>query len=487
MQDEKSQTAVVNNDNVPAQDDAGRKEKKPRRSMVRSPYRRKTGKPRATKKAVQVVEAVVDAAVDEKGVSGDMPADASFLSEAVFDQRVMQRGKLAAKKALIAQSEKLHKVLADAGMGSRRDMEQLILEGRITVNSEPAHLGQRVMPSDVVRLNGHIVKRAVTAEGVQKPPRLLVYHKPTGEIVSMDDPEGRPTVFDNLPKITGGRWIAVGRLDFNTEGLLLFTNSGDLANRLMHPRYRIQREYAVRAAGELTEEGRKALTEGVMLDDGPAAFSKLEIKGGESLNRWYLVQISEGRNREVRRMFAAVGLTVSRLIRVRYGAVSLPKDLERGQTRELKSDWVQAWMSDLKIAADNMAKEPNKGKAPVRKSGQQKRAAGQKTSGKTGGVRTVTRRDLAPVLADSDVTRFERAPERNRKPGTRQWQPDPMKSTVNYLVSGQLDGADALYGKTLAKQMRNDYRGYDVNRSDSRRGSQRRPNPNRSRGSGSRR
>jgi 23S rRNA pseudouridine2605 synthase len=303
----------------------------------------------------------------------------------------------------------------------------------------------------------------------------------------MDDPEGRPTVFDNLPKITGGRWIAVGRLDFNTEGLLLFTNSGDLANRLMHPRYRIQREYAVRAAGELTEEGRKALTEGVMLDDGPAAFSKLEIKGGESLNRWYLVQISEGRNREVRRMFAAVGLTVSRLIRVRYGAVSLPKDLERGQTRELKSDWVQAWMSDLKIAADNMAKEPKKGKTPVRKSGQQKRAAGQKTSGKTGGVRTVTRRDLAPVLADSDVTRFERAPERNRKPGTRQWQPDPMKSTVNYLVSGQLDGADALYGKTLAKQMRNDYRGYDVNRSDSRRGSQRRPSPNRSRGSGSRR
>lgn len=477
MQDETSLTAVVTNDTVPAQDDAGKKERKPRRSMVRSPYRRKAGKPRVAKKVDEpIVETPLEPTVEPEAM--ETTADDAFFSEAVFDQRVMQRGKLAAKKALIAQSEKLHKVLADAGMGSRRDMEQLILEGRITVNSEPAHLGQRVMPSDTVRLNGHIVKRAVTSEGTKKPPRVLVYHKPTGEIVSMDDPEGRPTVFDNLPKISGGRWIAVGRLDFNTEGLLLFTNSGDLANRLMHPRYRIEREYAVRAAGELTEEGRKALTEGVMLDDGPAAFSKLEIKGGESLNRWYLVRISEGRNREVRRMFAAVGLTVSRLIRVRYGAVGLPKDLERGKTRELKADWVQAWMTDLKIAGEQVTKEAGKSKAHARKAG----ASKQKSKGKTDGVRAVTRRDLSPVLADSDVSRFERTPERTRKSGARQWQPDPMKSTVNYLVSGQLDGADVMYGKNLAKQMRNDYRGYDVQRP-----TQRRSATSRSRGSGSRR
>ncbi len=336
----------------------------------------------------------------------------------IFDPQVVKRGKNAAKKALIAQSEKLHKVLADAGMGSRRDMEQLILEGRISVNGEPAHLGQRVMPADVVRLNGRIVKTAEVGDK-RKPPKVLVYHKPAGEIVSMDDPEGRPTVFDHLPKVSGGRWIAVGRLDFNTEGLLLFTTSGELANLLMHPRYRIEREYAVRAAGTMTEEARHALTTEVMLDDGPAAFSMLEDKGGEGLNRWYLVRINEGRNREVRRMFAAVGLTVSRLIRVRYGAVRLPSTLARGARIELKPDWVQAWMDELRIGADQVAPQRNASFKPKKNSRVSKFGASRQRS--TG--------------------------ERSKK----SWQPDPMTSTVNYIASGRLGGAGYDYGTALMR------------------------------------
>lgn len=294
----------------------------------------------------------------EERVSSE--GDTDFFGEKVFDPAVAKRGKIAAKKALVAASEKLHKVLADAGMGSRRDMEQLILEGRVSVNGTPAFLGQRIFPADVVRLNGKIVKRDVTADGKKKPPRVLVYHKPTGEIVSMDDPEGRPTVFDHLPRVSGGRWIAVGRLDFNTEGLLLFTTSGELANRLMHPRYQIEREYAVRAVGEMTPEGREALLSGVELEDGPAHFATIEDKGGDGANRWYVVRLSEGRNREVRRMFEAVGLTVSRLIRVRYGAVTLPKTLVRGASMELKSDWIDAWMNELNIVAEELSQQPKK-------------------------------------------------------------------------------------------------------------------------------
>ena len=232
---------------------------------------------------------------------------------------------------------------------------------------------RRIMPGDIIRMNGRVVKR-MPASAKPKTPRVLVYHKPAGEIVSMDDPQGRPTVFDHLPKITGARWIAVGRLDFNTEGLLLFTTSGDLANRLMHPRYQIEREYAVRAAGVMTDEAKKALTEGVMLEDGPAAFSMLEEKGGDNLNKWYLVRISEGRNREVRRMFAAVGLTVSRLIRVRYGAVHLPADLAKGQKRELQPEWVQAWMADLKQQEEAAA--PAKKRVKSFKAASVKKAAG---------------------------------------------------------------------------------------------------------------
>lgn len=232
---------------------------------------------------------------------------------------------------------KLHKVLAEAGLGSRRDMEELIIAGRVSVNGEPAHIGQRILPADQVRINGKLIQRKVT----KKPPRVLIYHKPAGEIVSTSDPEGRPSVFDRLPTMKAAKWLAVGRLDFNTEGLLLFTTSGDLANRLMHPRYGIDREYAVRTLGELEEGMRQKLLAGVELEDGLAQFSRIADGGGEGVNKWYRVTIGEGRNREVRRMFEAIGLTVSRLIRTRYGSMTLPHGLKRGRWEEMEEHAVR--------------------------------------------------------------------------------------------------------------------------------------------------
>lgn len=238
---------------------------------------------------------------------------------------------------------KLHKVLADAGVGSRRDMEELIIAGRVSVNGEPAHIGQRVGSEDVVRVNGRLVQRP----NASRPPRVILYHKPAGEIVTMDDPENRATVFSRLPKMRTGKWVSIGRLDLNTEGLLIFTTSGDLANRLMHPRYGNEREYAVRVLGEMTDEQRKQLLTGVQLSDGPAQFGALDYIGGEGSNRWYRVTIQEGRNREVRRMFEAVDLLVSRLIRTRFGDVSLPRNLRRGRWEELDSDLVLAMMEQV--------------------------------------------------------------------------------------------------------------------------------------------
>lgn len=255
-------------------------------------------------------------------------------------------------------SEKLQKALADAGLGSRRDMEALIASGVVTVNGVTASVGDRVTAADMIRVEGRLVRRTQASSAT---PRVLMYHKMAGEIVSRDDPEGRPSVFARLPRVSGARWVAVGRLDFNTEGLLLFTTSGALANRLMHPRYEIDREYAVRVIGELEAEQMLQLQQGIELEDGMAKFDKLEDQGGTGMNHWYLVQIREGRNREVRRMFEAVGMTVSRLIRVRYGAVSLPKTLPRGKRMELTPEEVRAWMLDLdeaerKMAADAPAK-----------------------------------------------------------------------------------------------------------------------------------
>ena len=227
---------------------------------------------------------------------------------------------------------KLHKVLAQVGLGSRADMEQAIAAGRVTVNGEAAHVGQRIASGDVVKLDGRLVRWRATPTRL---PRVLAYHKPTGEVVTLDDPDNRPTVFRSLPRLRSGKWMAVGRLDINTEGLLLFTDSGELANRLMHPRFGLEREYAVRVLGALSQDERQRLLEGIELDDGPAQFRSVEDGGGDGANRWYRVTIAEGRNREVRRLFEAVCHAVSRLIRVRYGAVELPRGLRRGAYVEL--------------------------------------------------------------------------------------------------------------------------------------------------------
>ncbi|KWE71345.1 pseudouridine synthase [Burkholderia ubonensis] len=276
------------------------------------------------------------------------------------------RGQPANKRVLSPDDDapKLHKVLAEAGMGSRREMEELIVAGRVSVNGEPAHIGQRIMPTDQVRINGKPVKRKLP----NKPPRVLLYHKPTGEIVSHADPEGRPSVFDRLPPMKTAKWLAVGRLDFNTEGLLMLTTSGDLANRFMHPRYSVEREYAVRVVGELSEGNRQKLLHGVELDDGPANFLRIRDGGGEGTNHWYHVALAEGRNREVRRMFEAAGLMVSRLIRTRHGPIPLPRGLKRGRWEELDDAQVRKLMATvgLKVPSDEKGKRGSGGQAERR-------------------------------------------------------------------------------------------------------------------------
>ena len=257
---------------------------------------------------------------------------------------------------VFSEPQRLHKVLASCGFGSRRAMEELILAGRITVNRMPADIGQKVGPGDEVRINGEPVKIRFT----EPKARVLVYHKPTGELVTRDDPEERPTVFGMLPAIKDGRWIAVGRLDYNTEGLLLFTNSGELANRLMHPRYEVEREYAVRVIGRLSDEQIETLKRGVELEDGPAKCEKVEDGGGDedASNHWYKVVVKEGRNREVRRLFEALGLAVSRLIRVRYGRVAMPPPLKRGEVMELEPQEVNALLKSAGL-------KPQGGGAPA--------------------------------------------------------------------------------------------------------------------------
>ena len=238
---------------------------------------------------------------------------------------------------VFTEPQRLHKVLAQCGYGSLRGLEELIIAGRITVNRQPAEVGQKVGPNDQIRINGELVRLRFA------PPRtrVLLYHKPPGEIVSRADPEGRPTVFDKLPRLGSAKWIAVGRLDFNSEGLLLFTTSGELANRLMHPRYEVEREYSVRVVGTLTPEQERALLEGVPLDDGVARATSLSDAGGEGTNHWYKLTLPEGRNREVRRLFEALGLMMSRLIRTRYGVIAMPPQLKRGQMAELEQGELQ--------------------------------------------------------------------------------------------------------------------------------------------------
>ncbi|NCB57949.1 MAG: 23S rRNA pseudouridine(2605) synthase RluB, partial [Gammaproteobacteria bacterium] len=222
---------------------------------------------------------------------------------------------------------------ARAGVGSRREMETVISEGRVSVNGKVATLGDRVEAKDVIRVDGHQISVPTLNDVIC---RVLAYHKPEGEVCTRHDPEGRPTVFDRLPRIKDSRWVAVGRLDVNTSGLLLFTTDGELANRLMHPSHEVEREYAVRVFGEVTEGMLQKLRHGVQLEDGPAKFDKITAGGGEGLNQWFNVTLCEGRNREVRRLWESLEVQVSRLMRIRYGDIKLDKTLPRGGWAELE-------------------------------------------------------------------------------------------------------------------------------------------------------
>ena len=227
-------------------------------------------------------------------------------------------------------AERLQKWLANRGLASRRELEAWISAGRITVDGEVAELGRKVTGQEAIRVDGRLFK---SDEDASPPQRTILYHKPIGEICTRTDPQGRPTVFERLPPLKGQRWISVGRLDVQTSGLLVFTTDGELAHRLMHPSAGLKREYAARVQGPLHDDASVRLAAGIELDDGPARFSRIEETGGEASNHWYRVVVDEGRNRLVRRMFEAVGGRVSRLIRVRFGPLELPRDLARGQHR----------------------------------------------------------------------------------------------------------------------------------------------------------
>ena len=232
-------------------------------------------------------------------------------------------------------TEKLQKILSRAGIASRRALEQMIEEGRVVVNGKTANVGDRFEANEItVKIDGKVV---LSPDTNQVSCRVLMYHKPEGELTTLSDPDNRPTVFDHIPKPPQGRWIYIGRLDINTSGLLLFTTDGELANALMHPKYEVERIYAARIYGEVSEEQIDALTQGVKLEDGKARFNRVVYVGGEGRNAWYHVSLKEGRKREVRRLWEAVGLKVSRLIRIKYAGIDLDPNLKSGQYREQKS------------------------------------------------------------------------------------------------------------------------------------------------------
>jgi 23S rRNA pseudouridine2605 synthase len=241
-------------------------------------------------------------------------------------------------------SERVQKILSQAGLGSRREMERWIESGWVQVNGKAIKLGDVAGPLDKITVKGKLIQNPLK---LKQNTRILLYHKPIGEISSRHDPKFEKTVFDRLPTIRQGRWIQVGRLDLNTSGLLLFTNDGELANQLMHPKYGLEREYAVRVYGQVSPETLKNLETGVALDDGIAKFTNIMFRGGEGTNSWYHVTLHEGRNREVRRLWESQGVEVSRLIRIRYGTLSMPRFLGRGQTYELSPKEVADFTNSL--------------------------------------------------------------------------------------------------------------------------------------------
>jgi len=360
-----------------------------------------------------------------------------------FDEEDADESIVPARRVLQPQPEqpKLHKVLAQAGMGSRLEMEQLIMEGRISVNNEPAHIGQRIQYSDHVKVNGKPIRFRIEAP----PTRVIAYHKPAGEVVTHDDPQNRPTVFRKLPKLYQGKWQSVGRLDLNTEGLLLFSSSGDLANNLMHPRFGLEREYAVRVLGKLDKEEKQKLLDGVQLDDGMAQFGSIEDGGGEGANCWYRVTISEGRNREVRRMFESVGHAVSRLIRIRYGAMMLPRGLKRGAWMELGETDIRALMNAASASsksrqhtehADGGSGNINSGGRPPRTNN---RGNGSKGQPKSRRNPTNQGNKFSTQSQSRDLGLKQRPQRANGQNGTpSNSQPDPLKTSLGYI------GADSL-------------------------------------------
>ena len=364
-------------------------------------------------------------------ISGQFDADEELV-ELAPPKRVL---------APMAETPKLHKVLAQAGMGSRLEMEQLIMEGRISVNNEPAHIGQRIQFGDNVKVNGKPIRFRIDPP----PARVIAYHKPVGEVVTHDDPQNRPTVFRRLPKLHQGKWQSVGRLDLNTEGLLLFTSSGELANNLMHPRFGLEREYAVRVLGSLNKEEKKILLEGVKLDDGMAQFGSIEDGGGEGSNCWYRVTISEGRNREVRRMLEAVGHAVSRLIRIRYGAMVLPRGLKRGAWMELDEVDIRSLVhaAGSARAPDEETRQEGAPRGNLGRGGPQ--GIGQRRGGRSGGPRGANAGGQPNPIQSGFKGRNGQAgakgggrPDGNRFDAPREGrggvaQPDPMKTAFGYI------------------------------------------------------
>ena len=241
--------------------------------------------------------------------------------------------------------QRLHKLLATTGLGSRRQIETLIRAGRILINGQIAQIGAQINGDESIVVDDRPIKL-----GTPSPCRVLAYNKPLGEVTSRSDPEHRPTVFTRLPPLAQGRWISIGRLDINTQGLLLFSTDGELANQLMHPSSEIEREYAVRVLGAVDENILQRLREGVMLDDGSARFERIEDAGGRGANHWYHVVLREGRNREVRRLWEVQGLTVSRLIRVRYGSIALERSIRSGYWRELNFKEIQQLREEAGLA-----------------------------------------------------------------------------------------------------------------------------------------
>ncbi|WP_291585896.1 pseudouridine synthase [Comamonas sp. UBA7528] len=385
--------------------------------------------------AAEVNEAVdaADTALEAQGyafedvVSGALDADEAR-EDLAPAKRVLQPQ---------AESPKLHKVLAQAGMGSRLEMEKLILEGRISVNNEPAHVGQRVQFGDQIKVNGKPIHFRIEPP----PARVIAYHKPVGEVVTHDDPQNRPTVFRKLPKLHAGKWQSVGRLDLNTEGLLLLTNSGALANNLMHPRFGLEREYAVRVLGALSKEEKQRLLDGVQLEDGEASFGSIEDGGGEGANCWYRVTISEGRNREVRRMFEAVGHAVSRLIRIRYGAMMLPKGLKRGAWLELDDKDIQALMQAAGAAIPKAApregaglRRPSADRGASRRSGPgAARPQAPRRFQDGGGPERDRPARSGALFGDEGAARSSAARAK------RSAQPDPLKTSAGYIGRDSLE------------------------------------------------